>query len=547
MRLKSSRILALLATLPALSGVAVAAQSQEERNLNELRNTVVNLLQTLVERGVVSREQAEAMVKSAQEKAATDAAATAAQDAAEANAVRVPYVPEIVKEEIRKQVTKDLAPEVAKQVVEQGQAEGWASSAMLPDWLHRVRWSGDVRVRGQSDLFASDNAENAYVDFQTVNSKGGIGKAGLDAFANTTEDRYRLRVRARMGLDAELGRGWSVGTRLVTGNLTDPVSTNQTLGNTGERYQTGFDLAFANWSGTSSDQRHTLSLIGGRIPNPWQTNDLVWDPDLTFEGIASTYRMGFTRDARSSHFAFLTVGAFPIQEVELSKDDKWLYGAQTGLDWRFDNGGRARFGVAYYYYDHIVGQRNALNSNLLDYTAPQFLQVGNTLFDIRNDDIATDPNNASNLFALATNYHLIDATFGLDWQLTSTYKLAVTGEYVKNVGYDRLQVLQNTGHDLKPQDVGYLGELSFGHSVMARPGAWRVAFGYRYLEADSTLDAFADSDFHLGGTNAKGYIISADVSFTERVFGRLRYLSANEITGQIVGIDVLQLDVNAQF
>lgn len=542
MRFKSSRILALLATLPALSGVAVAAQSPEERNLNELRNTVVNLLQTLVERGVVTREQAEAMVKSAQEKAATDAAATAAQDAAEANAVRVPYVPEIVKEEIRKQVTQELAPEVAKQVVEQGQAEGWASSAMLPDWLHRVRWSGDVRVREQSDLFASDNAPNAYNNVQAINDAGGIGKAGLGALANTTEDRYRLRARLRLGLDAELGRGWTVGSRLTSGNLRDPVSTNQTLGNTGFRYQTDIDLAYANWSGTSSDQRHTLNFIGGRIPNPWQSYDLVWDPDLTFEGIATSYRMGFTRDARSSHYAFLTLGAFPIQEVELSKDDKWLYGAQMGLDWRFDNGGRARASVAYYYYSNIVGRRNELDSKLLDYTAPQFVQIGNTLFDIRNDN-----DNDTNLFALATNYHLLNANFGLDWQLSSTYKLSVTGEYVKNIGYDRQQVLAHTGLDLKPRDVGYLGEISFGNSVMAQPGAWRVALGYRYLENDAVLDAFADSDFHLGGTNASGYIISADVSLTERVFARLRYLSANEIIGQPVGIDVLQLDLNAQF
>ena len=542
MPVKSSRILALLAMLPAISGVAVAAQSQEERNLNELRNTVVNLLQTLVERGVVTREQAEQMVRTAQEKAATDAAATAAQDAAEANAVRVPYVPEIVKEQIRKEVAAELAPQIAKQVVEQGQAEGWASSAMLPDWLRRVRWSGDFRLRSESDLFASDNVTNGYYNFQAVNDAGGIGKAGLSALANTTEDRYRLRGRARLGLDAELGRGWSVGMRLTTGNLKDPVSTNQTLGNTGQRYQTDIDLAYANWSGTSSSQRQTLSLIGGRMPDPWQSYDLVWDPDLTFEGVAANYRLGFTRDGRSTHYAFLTIGAFPIQEVELSKADKWLYGTQLGFDWRFDNGGRARAAVAYYYFNNIVGRRNELDSNLLDYTAPQFMQVGNTLFDIRNDQ-----DNNTNRFALATNYHLLNAGFSVDLPVTSTYKLSLTGEYVKNVGYNRAQVLANTGLDFKPRDVGYLGELSFGSSVMAQPGAWRIGFGYRYLEADSTLDAFADSDFHLGGTNAKGYIVSADVSLTERVFGRLRYLSANEIDGNMVGIDVLQLDLNAQF
>ena len=88
---------------------------------------------------------------------------------------------------------------------------------------------------------------------------------------------------------------------------------------------------------------------------------------------------------RTRDFAFLTLGAFPLQEVELSKDDKWLFGGQLGFDWKFAGGSRVRFGVAYYQYENIVGQRNALGSDLLDFTAPQFLQKGNTLFDIRND------------------------------------------------------------------------------------------------------------------------------------------------------------------
>ena len=545
MSAKSLSLLALLAVLPAVSATAVAAQSSEERNLNEVRNTVINLLQSLVERGVITREQAETLVKNAQDKAAADAATSAAQDAAESGAVRVPYVPQIVKDEIRKQVQADIAPQVAKEVEQQTRQPGWASS-FLPDWLSRVRVSGDVRVREQSDLFGTDNDAFAYLDFNAVNKAGGINKAGLAAFSNTTQDRYRMRGRARVGVDADIGSGWSTGVRVVTGSLTDPVSTNQTLGNTGQRYQTGFDLLYANWVGSTASQRQTLSLIGGRIPNPWLSHDLVWDPDLTFEGVAASYRLGLTRDAAPAHAVFLTIGAFPIQEVELSKDDKWLYGSQLGLDWRFDGGTRAHIAAAYYYYKNIVGKRNALDSNLLDFTAPQFLQKGNTLFDIRNDN-DTDTNNDTNLFALATNYHLLDGTIGFDWQLTSSYKVSLNGEYVHNIGYDRALVLANTGLDLKPRDSAYLAELTFGRTQLAQPGDWRVSVGYRYLEGDSTLDAFADSDFHLGGTNAKGYTFSADLAFSQRVFARLRYLSANEIDGPQEGVDVLQLELNARF
>src|SRR5262245_38077525 len=81
------------------------AASQEQRSLEELRNTVVNLLQGLVEKGVLTREQAEAMVQSAQQKAAADAEASAKAAAdqekadEQAGAIRVPYVPEIVKDE----------------------------------------------------------------------------------------------------------------------------------------------------------------------------------------------------------------------------------------------------------------------------------------------------------------------------------------------------------------------------------------------------------------------------------------------------------------
>jgi len=520
---------------------AHAASNDEARNLNELRNTVVNLLQALVERGIVTREQAEAMVNAAQKKAAEEAATAQAQEQAEAGAVRVPYVPEIVKEEIRKQVVADLAPEVTQNVVEQAQSEQWGVPAALPDWVRRVRWYGDVRVRGQGDLFEDGNSES-YLDFVAVNNAGGIGRAGTAALLNTTIDRERLRGRLRFGLETELGWGWSLGARLTSGNLTDPVSTNQTLGNYGDRYQVAFDLGYLRWYGNSSTGRHVLNLWGGRFPNPWLSSELVWDPDLTFEGVAASYRLGLMRDDPYSHFAFFTLGAFPLQEVELSSKDKWLYGGQLGLEWKFAGGSRARVGVAYYQYDNLSGERNTLDGTLLDFTAPRFVQKGNHLFDIRNDN---DPN--TQLFALAADYRLANVTANFEWKLSPVYRLALTADYVKNVGFDEDKILARTGFTIPRHDTGYQAEINFGTSAFAQSAAWRLALGYRYLEADAVVDAFTDSDFHLGGTDAKGYYIGLDYAFTPRVWARLRYLSANEIDDAQLGVDVLQLDLNATF
>jgi hypothetical protein len=544
MSLKPRSLVALLVA-QALCLPAWAA-SDEARNLTELRNTVVNLLQVLVERGVVTREQAEAMVEAAQKKAADDAAADAASAAAteqaEAGAIRVPYVPEIVKAEIRRQVAAELAPEVTREVLEQAKAEDWGVPGALPEWITRVRWSGDVRVRGQGDIYGEDNVIGPFLDIQTVNEEGGILRAGNAALLNTTEDRHRMRARLRLGVDAELGWGWSLGARLASGNLRDPVSTNQTLGNTGARYQTGFDLGYLKWYHNSSTGKHVLNTWAGRIPNPWVGTDLVWDQDLAFEGVAANYRFGLQRDDPYSHFAFVTLGAFPLQEVELSTKDKWLYGAQLGLEWKFLGGSRARFAVAYYQYDNIVGQLNAFDSSLLDFTAPQFMQRGNAVFDIRNDADRT-----TNLFALAADYHLADATFSFDWKLSELYRVAFTADYVQNIGYDEAETSARLGFFAPARDQGYQAELNFGHATMARNGAWRAYVGYKYLDGDAVLDAFTDSDFHLGGTNAKGYFLGGDYAFTQRTFVRLRYLSANEIDGPPLGIDVLQLDLNAQF
>src|SRR4030081_2514916 len=81
----------------AFAPVVACVAADERQSLEELRNMVINLLQALVEQGVITREKAEQMVKSAQDKAAANAAAAATADE---GAVRVPYVPQNVKDEI---------------------------------------------------------------------------------------------------------------------------------------------------------------------------------------------------------------------------------------------------------------------------------------------------------------------------------------------------------------------------------------------------------------------------------------------------------------
>src|SRR6202166_5313544 len=103
--LRASMATAALALAPAVACLA----ADERQSLEELRNTVVNLLQALVDQGVMTREKAAQLVKAAQDKAAADTAATAKADE---GAVRVPSGPQIAKAEIAKQVADQVKPDV---------------------------------------------------------------------------------------------------------------------------------------------------------------------------------------------------------------------------------------------------------------------------------------------------------------------------------------------------------------------------------------------------------------------------------------------------
>jgi hypothetical protein len=519
----------------------------EQRSVTELQDTVVNLLHALVEKGVITREQADAMVKSAQEKAAAQAAAAAQQDKAEQGAIRVPYVPQIVKDEISKEVAAQVAPAIKKEVVDDvGSRAGLFAS--LPEWMQRITWTGDIRVRGESDIFSKDNATGFYYDFNQVNSAGGIEKAGSAAFLNTTEDQNRLRLRVRFGLDALLGSGFTAGVRLATGDTGEIVATtNQTLGTYGAGYTVSFDQAYVRWTGESYTGHQIFTATAGRFEDPWVATDLVWYNDLTFEGIAGNYRINLNDDNTIRHDLFATFGAFPLASFSLTNpnpagEQKWLAGGQIGADLHTEDESRFRFGAAYYDYIHIVGHRNTLGSTLYNWSAPAFVQKGNTMFDISN---TTDP--TVNLFALASNFRIVDLVAIGDIRVLSHYSVGYVLEALKNIGFNSTEVMERVGSYVAPRNRGYRADVNFGTSSFGPFATWRASVGYRYLERDAVVDAFDDEDFHLGGTDAKGYTLVYEFSVNPHVWVRAKYMSANAIDGPPLGIDVLQLDLNTKF
>jgi len=553
------------AVLIALVGATQVGRA-EDAALGEV--TAQDLLKLLVDEGVIDKAKLKALTEKIKESKRTVAGAAVesvgaeqrdAKPVAEAQVVRVPYVPQYIKDEIRDQVRIGLKEDVSRDVLAQAKTERWGLPGALPEWINRIKFSGDMRLREESTFYASGNQQDAYFNIPYVNSKGGFAGNSPDLFLNTTEDRNRLRSRFRLGVNAKVNDEFTAGARLVTGNQNDPVSTNQTMGTYEQKWQSTFDLAYLKYSNLSK----SFTFSGGRIENPFFSTDLVWDTDLTFEGVAASWWM-LRSDNMDEEFRsfdpFITFGAFPLQEIERTSKDKWLFATQAGFQYDTANQSKFTLAAAYYNYDHIVGKMNALDDTSLDYTAPQTLQKGNTLFNIRND---LDPGSGNALFAHAADYKLVDIFAEYDIANFAPVHVLVSGDYVKNVGYDKKAVEDRINGDsgtditVDARTKGYQARVAVGWPVISKARDWQVSFVYRYLERDAVLAEFTDSDFHGGGTDAKGYILKFDYGIADNTWLSLRWLSSNEIDGNNypeyvygtgkLGIDMLQLDLNAKF
>ncbi|WP_052263351.1 putative porin [Geobacter pickeringii] len=407
-------------------------------------------------------------------------------------------------------------------------------------WWKNVKLTGDLRVRYEGDFFDKNNAQIEKLDSnQQPFSPGQL--------MNTTNDRQRFRIRARLGVIAKVNDDVQAEVSLATGNTTDPVSTNQTLGDSLNKKTITLDKAYLKWSAAKS-----ADVWFGRFPNPFFSTDLVWDPDINFDGFAVTYQPKLS----DSFSLFFNGGAFPIQEVELSQHDKWLLGGQAGVRYIQYQNFIAKAAVAYYTFENIQGKMNSSNpaNTDNDYTAPLFMQKGNTIFNINS------LNGRTAKYAYASKFKELNVNGSFDLGIWHPLHLVVYGDYVKNLGYDAKEVstlLDPADPVRDAQTTGYQIGLSVGHSDTTDFGTWKIFGSYKYLERDAVVDAFTDSDFNLGGTNAKGWIVGGSFGLAKNVWLSTRWLTANEISQdhELLGpsgpgplsIDVFHLDLNAKF
>lgn len=583
--------LSLVATLIAS---AAAAEEAAKPGRDAFADKLVELL---VQRGILKGGEAQELMELAREQAAVEGAQVAPEPSAApahsagkgaaadrdepAGTMHISYVPDFVREQIRNEVRAELKADVVKQVKEDARKESWGIPAALPGWVSRIHPYFDLRLRLQDDFYGSANTDQSYYDWLQINQAGGFTEAQNRnrAFLNTTQDRLRTRERFRVGFDADLAEGLTAGFRLSTTNDFNPVSSNQSLGNTGRSWEVAIDRAFLQYDYRDRNQRDWFSLYAGRFASPFVSTETVFHPDLSFEGLAGTLRWRFHQDSprvKNYHAApatarfgvnlgpqtpdslFATVGVFPIEEVNFSTSDKWLLGGQAGADWLVAQEFRVKLAGAYYDYRNVQARANRPDSFRYDWTAPQFQQKGNSLVPINlyapDNTRCSDPFGPLGgcLYGLASDFRIFNATVALDYGSFDGNHLMLTLDYAKNLGFDGNSIARRfpggTQYgDLREQTSAYQVRLDVGHPEMRRFNDWSAFLAYRYVERDAVLDAFTDSVLHGGGTDAKGWILGIQYGLAKNTWANLRWFSADAISGKPLAVDTAVVDLNARF
>jgi hypothetical protein len=275
------------------------------------------------------------------------------------------------------------------------------------------------------------------------------------------------------------------------------VSTNQTLDDAACKKGFNLDYAYAAWKPGDIG----LKVLAGKMQNPFVMpagSSLVWDSDLTPEGLAATWQM--PGDAAMKPFATLS---------HHWVDERYA-GGVDGVD------------------ATMLGLQLGVKSKVLT--------AGLGMFRFENmAGFAPIANGAEGNSLSGGNYATEFGEFEVFAEVRPDVgaPLVIGVDFVTNLEADAL-------------NTGYLVRVAYGK--LKEPGSFTVAIDYRSLEADCVLGTWTDSDHFDGGTNGTGLGLSAAVQIDENASLAVTYLmDTKDPEGAATSYNRLQVDLSYKF
>jgi len=353
-----------------------------------------------------------------------------------------------------------------------------ANAKPAASWADKIQWSGDFRYRYEN---MDNDARN--------------------------DDRHRNRIRARIGLTAQVTDDVKAGVALASGSE-DPVSSNQTLGGAGESKGINLDMAWIDWK--FAQDTH---LVAGKTKNPFYQpakDGLIWDGDYRPEGGHIAYDNGTIWAIGSYHFLNSEHKPSKTAGAPDEKEDTEMFGAQIGYRGELSDNLKIVTGASYY---HIPTEGLAPILGAGENFGNSLDGSGNHMYD----------------------YDMAQVFVELNTKLAGL-PATIFADYVTNTDSDA------------DEDTGYAIGLSLGKAK--NRGDWEIGYMYEDLEADAVYGTLSDSDFGGGGTDVKGHKFKVAYGISKNTKLGLTYFN-NEYgdftKGEEIDFDRVQVDLATKF
>jgi hypothetical protein len=318
-----------------------------------------------------------------------------------------------------------------------------------------------------------------------------------------SQDRFRERIRLRFNAEARLNDQINGGFSLASGDLNNPISTNQTLNQYDTRKPIEIDRAYATYT---PSWFKPLTLTGGKFSYPWFNTELVWDKDLNPEGAGET--LAFNVPTPILRKVSIVGFQLPFAENKrTATNDKsfyntMVYGEQLQTSWQLGN--RVKLSAYGSFYDWKYPDSIALSLLTANSASPNdaLLALSNTGEQNSIATVtATNPITGAKTITsaqFASKFAVVDSLAQIDvvtpserWPLTFIGDFAENTRACENVKNIPAAAVYSAPCDPRARH-GYWLESNFGRTL--KKGDWLFSYARIVIQREAVIGAFNYSE-----------------------------------------------------
>ena len=318
-----------------------------------------------------------------------------------------------------------------------------------------------------------------------------------------SQDRFRERIRLRFNAEARLNDQINGGFSLASGDLNDPISTNQTLNQYATRKAIAIDRAYATYK---PSWFRPLTLTGGKFAYSWYNTELVWDKDLNPEGVSESLAFNvetpLLRKIAAVGFQLPFAENKRTAATDKSLYNTMVYGEQLQTLWQL--GRRVKLAAYGSFYDWKYADSIAFSLLTANSSSP-----ANGLLPLRGAGeansiatvTATNPVTGAKTLTsahFASKFGILDSLAQLDiatgherWPVTFIGDFATNTRACENVPNIPAAAVFSSPCDPRARH-GYWLEASAGRTL--KKGDWQFSYSRIVIQREAVLGAFNYSE-----------------------------------------------------